>query len=54
MTPRLINAIAAAVGAAVGYLVADALDRRLAERRSMTAADQQWMAATHDERPANG
>ena len=47
MTPRLINAVAAALGAAAAVLVADAFDRRRAERRSMSVADQQWMAATH-------
>lgn len=52
MTPRILNALATAVGAALGYLLADALDRRRAERRSMTKADQKWMAATHD-KPAD-
>lgn len=47
MTPRLLNAIAAAIGAALGYLLVDELDRRRAERKSLTVADQKWMAATH-------
>jgi hypothetical protein len=51
-SPRILNAIAAGIGAAAGYLLADALDRRRAERRSMTEADQRWMAATHD-KPAD-
>jgi len=53
MTPRLLNAIGAALGAALGYVLVDALDRRRAERRSLTESDQRWMAATRDE-PADG
>jgi membrane protein YqaA with SNARE-associated domain len=48
MTPRILNAVCVGIGAALGYLFGDWLDRRRAERRTLTAADQQWMAATHD------
>lgn len=47
MSPRLANSIAAALGAAVGYLLADLWERRRAERKTLTEADQKWMAATH-------
>lgn len=44
MSPRVLNALAAGAGAVVGYLIADLLERRRAERRTLTEADQKWMA----------
>jgi hypothetical protein len=48
MSDRMLNAVACAVGAAAGYLFSDWYERRRAERRSLTDADQKWMAATHE------
>ena len=47
MNPRVLDALCAAAGAALGTLVADRIERRLAERRTLTESDQQWMASTH-------
>lgn len=47
MTPRVLNALACGIGAAVGYLAADWLERRRAEKKTLTEADQKWMASTH-------
>ena len=52
MSPRLVNAVFVGLGAAAGYFLADAIDRRRAEKRTLTEADQRWMATTH-ERPAD-
>jgi hypothetical protein len=47
VSPRLLDALAAAAGAFLGFLIYDSYDRRRAEKRSLTEADQKWMAATH-------
>ena len=47
MSPRALDALACAIGAAAGSLIFDWLERRKAEERTLTEADQQWMAATH-------
>lgn len=49
MSDRLLNVLACAAGAAAGCLLADWHSRRRAERRTLTEADQRWMAATHSE-----
>ena len=49
MSDRLLNVLACAAGAAAGCLLADWHSRRRAERRTLTEADQKWMAATHGE-----
>jgi len=48
MSDRMLNVLACAAGAAVGCLLADWQSRRKAERRTLTEADQKWMAATHE------
>jgi hypothetical protein len=47
------DAVAAAVGAFLAVLASKWLDRRAAERRTLTEADQQWMASTHLEESAS-
>ena len=44
MSPRLITALAAALGAAAGCLAADALERRRAEASTLTEADMRKLA----------
>ena len=52
MSPRLVYAACVALGAVAGYFAASAIDLRRAEKRTLTDADQRWMASTH-ERPAD-
>jgi len=54
MSDRMLNALACAAGAAAGCLLADWHSRRKAERRTLTEADQRWMAATHGEGATGG
>jgi hypothetical protein len=53
MTDRVLNVLATAAGAAIGYLLADWHSRRKAEKRTLTEADQRWMAATHETADGN-
>jgi hypothetical protein len=47
MSDRALNVLATVAGAVAGSLLADWHSRRKAERRTLTEADQKWMAATH-------
>ena len=44
MNPRLVTALAAALGAVAGCLVADAVERRRAEARTLTDDDMRKLA----------
>jgi hypothetical protein len=44
MSPRLVTALAAALGAVAGCLVADAVERRRAEARTLTDDDMRKLA----------
>jgi hypothetical protein len=47
ISQRVLNAAAAALGAFTASFVFDLIELRRAERRSLTEADQKWMASTH-------
>jgi hypothetical protein len=49
-----VDAVSAGIGAGVAILVSRWLERRALERKTLTAAEQQWMASTHAEGATDG